>query len=142
MYKKFILLLISLFLIGLALTPNLISAETAIRSHDLSIHDAHIRLNDRMIFLKSMSTQYVPHLYPDTFYIGPNYVQHNYPDNMNSEKEADIIIIDLKWELTKDWSWGLYTEIGPKNEGHENKGDLYFDNPKNTDFGIVFIHEF
>ena len=141
MLKK--VLFIVLFSICLMNVSMVFSTEAIPESGKLDMKDAYIDFLNRMFALKSMSTQYFPHLYPDTLYVGPDYARFNHHDNMNhTEKDIEAILIDLKWQLDKDWFLGVYSKIGHKNLNDRNDFTIQIKNTMDPDIGIVFIHEF
>ncbi|MBW1849035.1 MAG: hypothetical protein JRJ27_18295 [Deltaproteobacteria bacterium] len=143
MLKNLILLGIVLFSIGLMNIFSVSAGEATPESGKTDMKDAYIDFLNGMLVLKSISAQYFPHLYPDTLYVGPGYTTFNHQDNINhTEKDLEVILIDLKWQLDKDWFLGVYSKTGRKDLNDGNNFHIQIKNPMDPDIGIIFIHEF
>lgn len=146
MVKKFMCLITISCSIWLIHIPSVLSAEAKFEIGNLdNMNIDSIDFRNGFSLLRSISAQYVPLLYPDNVYVGPGYDRLIYQDSMkNTENDIsrDGILIDLTWQLDRDWFMGIYSEIIRTGENSGN--DFYLDikNPLDTDIGIIFIHKF
>jgi len=143
MLKKISFLFIVLFSICLINVSTVFSVEAKLESSKTDIKDVYIDFINGMLLLKSMSAQYLPYLYPDMLYVGPGYARFNHQDYVNyTKKDTEIFLIDLKWQLNENWFWGIYSEIGLKNEDLGNDFSIQIKNIIDTNLGVIFIHKF
>ena len=143
MLKKALFLFIVLSSICLMNVSTVFSAEANLESSKTVIKDVYIDFLNEVLLLKSMSAQYLPHLYPAILYIGPSYTRYNHHNNVNhTTKDAEMFLIDLKWQLNEKWFWGIYSKIDREDEYLEDNDYQQIENPIDTEIGIVFIHKF
>jgi hypothetical protein len=121
------------------------SKEPIMKPAKIDIKDNYTDFQNGILLLKSISAQYLPQLYPDVFYIGPDHNSFTYQNSTKYTKNkisTDKILIDLKWQLDTDWFLGIYSEIRRKDEDHGNDFHLQTRDSTFPNIGIIFIHSF
>lgn len=145
MLKKSVLLVFIIFSICLTNITHVFSDETSKSSDGMNNKYYYLELLNGISSMKSLSSQYLSHIYPDKLYIGPDFEQAAFQDAnmyMETNMNTDILLIDLKWQLDGDWFLGIYSELEHNHTDIGNNVYQQIKNPLDADVGIMFIHKF
>lgn len=146
MLKRFLfIIIIILFSISFWGIPKTSAREASAKDINPDIKYNYYDLLKMISLLKSMSVYYSTCLYPDTIYFGTNRTVVNHQDlfiNTEMDTVLDTVLIDLKWQLNKDWFLGIYSELERKEQNSGNGIHYQLKDSLDTDFGIIFVHEF